>query len=142
MNQPTKYQQYFGLPDNNDIEDIRHNIIYGLAIWSAINRSWFYYAGTFPYLWGIYKGMSDLEDQVGPEGISAHTFIYVDRNYIPIKLIHKARLDKTLMLHSGMGWMAEMNNPPILTDLTVISNPPRMRYEDWGFEPMIFEIDY
>jgi len=122
------HQQIFGLAENKDVENIQYNVIYGFAYYIP-DSGWVSFIGTFSYLWGIYSGLGIVKDATEEEPASgAYTFLYVDEQYNPIKLIGAVSLDHITLVSIGQGFAT---HPPILMDLSSLGwgDVPRMNFE-------------
>ena len=92
------HQNIFGFPKDLTTVDIGGSdqlIRYGLAYYSGNIERWSYYVGSFPYLYGIYMGLSRMDDDMilNREVPVAFTFLLLDQEHNPIRLIGQFCLD-------------------------------------------------
>ena len=134
------YEQVFGLPENNNVENILPNVIYGFTYYNPHSEVWRSYIGTFPYLYGVFQTVMSMNEEElyfkteeGDVGevtlISGFTFLYIDQQYNPIKLIGHARIDPVLSMSIGL--TTGMAHGMVLRDLSSpgYGNVPRMEFE-------------
>jgi hypothetical protein len=127
----------FGLPFNDEIVEIDETKIYGLALFGELLKypqkeaNWFYYAGSFLYLFGIYKTIQLIEDLelVGGDGLQNAVFFELDNNCQPIKIVIHVKTDSKL--RKLYGDIDDRTHNIILRDLTFITNTncPKVQFD-------------
>lgn len=121
----------FNLPQNNDTEMINRKYIYGLAYYSGHTGHWMYYVGSFPYLYGIFTARYNMDLHVMEEITHvkvdiAYTFMYINKDYKPVKLINQAELD----LGTSVSISGNNENKRILKNLSKPNeNVPPMEFK-------------
>lgn len=122
------YMTTFNLPENTDTEKISISSVYGFAYYSGHTEHWRYYIGSFPYLYGIFTARYNMDLHVMEEMTLvkvpvAYTFMYINQDYEPFKLINKVKPDPATSSSIGQ------NNKVYLTDLSVPNDHvPTMKF--------------
>lgn len=115
----------FGLNLNNDIVEPDMTVEYGFAYYDAKDAFWRYYSGNFLYLFGIMIAFGEVESQEAQiYDDKASTFLYLDVNKQPTRLINNIRITEELAPHIGR------ETGTVFRDLTQVrGNPPPMRFD-------------